>query len=450
MAKIIDKLNKIKNHSVLKNIMKMMTGTMLGQVISIIMVPISSRIYGAELYGDLAVFTSASSVCTSVLGFGLASAIMVEKTDYESMQTYKLAVNLTNLFVFFVAATALIIAPIVQFVKSSLPYPIMIIMLSFYVMTTNQINMLYAWLNRKGRYNVLLFNPIIAPLVNNGLVITLGLTGFTHIGLYVGLIASQFLTLLHMFLHMDKIDYKLKYSEIKVIIQRNKDFILYQYPASMMNTVVSNLPIQILSACFGNTVVGYYSMAMKLLNIPSNIISTSMSRIYFKEATDVHHSGGNARGYTYKLCKLVMSIFLVPIVGILVLGNWAIPLFLGSDWMPSVDYIKIMAIWNLFAIFSNCTAGFPSIIGKQKINMLVSLTRLCIFPVVMLGLSYVFRNPYITLIGYVIAYAIINTIYYETLIGEDIDYKHKFIRLGTFFGAIVATLYLLFNLNWFL
>lgn len=446
MDKVREIFEKIKNHHVAKNVMKMMTGTMIGQVISIVMVPIASRLYGAGLYGELAVFTSASSICTSVLGFGLAPAIMVEKSDYQSMQTYKLAVNLTNILVAIVALIAILLSPVIQFIQTSLPYWVMVVMLAFYVMTTNQINMLYSWLNRKGRYNVLLFNPIIAPLVNNGLVIILGLTGFKNVGLFVGLIVSQLVTLIHMFRKMDKIDYKLRKTDIKEIIQRNKDFILFQYPATMMNTVVGNLPVQILSACFGNVVVGYYSMAMKLLNIPSNIISTSMSRVYFREATNVHHSGGNARAYTLKLCRLVMTIYLIPIVGILVLGNWAIPFFLGADWVPSVDYIKIMAIWNLFVIATNCTSGFTSIIGKQKINMLISAAKLLVLPVMMIGSSVLFSNSYVTLIVYVMSYAIINVIYYEKLIGEDAGLRYRYLKLNILFGVVVSILYLFFNL----
>lgn len=422
----------------------MMTGTMLGQIVSVLMVPIASRIYGAELYGDLAVFTSAAAICASILGFGLAPAIMVEETDYESMQAYKVAVNLTNVLVVVAAVFAIIISPFVQLIKLSLPYVVGIVLLAFYIMTTNQINMLYAWLNRKERYNVLLFNPIISPFVNNGLVIVLGLAGFKNVGLYVGVIVSQFVTLIHMFRHMDKMEYRLKIRDIKPIVQRNIDFILYQYPASIMNNLVGNLPVQILSIYFGNVVVGYYSMAMKLLNIPANIISSSMSRVYFKEVADVHHSGGNARAYTFKLCKIVMAIFLVPIICILVLGNWAIPLFLGVDWIPSVDYIKIMAIWNLFVIGTNCTSGFASIIGKQKINMLISAAKLVVLPTVMVIGSMWFANPYATLVSYVVSYALINTVYYEKLIGEDKTLKYRYLKFSMLVGAITSGLYLAF------
>lgn len=436
-------ISKLLNHKVIQNILKMMTGTMLGQIISVIMIPIASRLYGAELYGDLAVFTSTSSMCGSFLGFGLAAAIMVEDTDEKAMQTYKLAVILTNVFVVVIVAVVLVLSPLVHIVNTSLPYIVSVLLLAFYIMTTNQINMLYAWLNRKGRYNILLMNPIITPFVNNGLVIFLGLTGFKNIGLYAGIIVSQVVTLIHMFIHMDKISYKFRLKDTATIIKRNKDFILYQYPATFMNSIVGNLPVQILSICFGNTIVGYYSMAMKLLNIPSNIVSNSVSRVYFKEASEKERMLGTAREYTYKVCKLVTAVYCIPVAGILMLGQWVIPFILGSDWTPSVMYIQIMAIWNLFAISINCTSGFSSVIGKQKSNMIISIVKLIVFPISMIGISKLFNSPVLTIWTYALSYSVINVIYYEVLIGTKKEFRFKFLKLGLLFGVGCILMYIL-------
>lgn len=430
MKRLVQRIKVIGKSKTIQNISKMMTGTLLGQILSIVMVPITTRLYGAEAYGDLAVLTSASSVFVSFLGFGLASAIMVEKTDEEAEQTYKMAVNVTNILVVLIVAALMAISPWFQVLKSSLPYPAMLAMLAFYVMTTNQVNMLYAWLNRKGRYNVLLFNPMISPIVNNGLAIVLGLIGFNGVGLYIGLLVSQFVTLIHMFRNMDRIEYRFRMRDISAIIKRNKDFIVYQYPASLMNTVVSNLPVQILSFCFGNTMVGYYSMAMKLLNIPSNIISNSMSRVYFKEVSDKQRKGENARAYTLKTCKIVTAIYLVPMAIIILLGDILIPFFLGGDWSNSVTYIKIMAVWNLFAIAINCTSGFSSVIKRQKSNMIISAVKLVVFPVAMLLVSKAFANPQLTVWVYAISYSIINTVYYEWLIGEDKKLRFKYVGIN--------------------
>lgn len=440
---MFERIKRLLGNKTIQNISKMMTGTMLGQILSVIMVPITTRLYGAEAYGDLAVLTSVASIFISFLGFGLAAAIMVERSDEDASQTYKLAVNATNVLVCVISLLFYIISPWVKIIKMAMPYPITLIILAFYVITTNQVNMLYAWLNRKGRYNILLFNPIITPIVNNGLAIVLAVLGMNGIGLYCGLLVAQAVTLIHMFRHMDRIDYRLRIKDIPGIVKRNRDFIQYQYTASLMNTVVGNLPVQILSMCFGNTVVGYYSMSMKLLNIPSNILSTSMSRVYFKEASDKQRAGGDARRYTLKTCKIVSALYLIPMAGILLLGDIAIPLILGTDWVDSVPYLKIMAIWNLFGIGVSCTSGFSSVISRQKINMIVSAIKLVVFPVAMIAISHIFQNPMFTVGIYALSYSLINILYYEKLIGEEKALRFKYVGMNLFAGAVCCVVFLL-------
>lgn len=427
--------NKLLRYNNIRNIMKMMTGTVSGQMISAILVPVGSRLYGAELYGDLAVFSSAATIFVSFLGFGLSAAIMVEDTDEKAAKTYKFAVIATNVVVFLVAIVLLLLAPFVHVINVSLPYTVSVVLLAFYAMTANQINLLYAWLNRKGRYNVLLVNPIITPLVNNGLLIILAIIGLKSIGLYAGMIVSQLATLLHMFVKMDKMPYKVRIKDIKEVIGRNRDFIFYAYPADIVNNVVGNLPVQILSACFGNTVVGYYSMAMKLLNVPSGFISNSVSRVYFKDAMDKERAQGSAREYTYKVSRIVTGIYFIPVMGILLLGQWVIPFVLGAEWAGSVIYIKIMAIWNLFAIAVQCTAGLVAVIHKQRFGMLVSVVKLFIFPISMIGMSSIFNSPILTVATYAITYSIINIVQHEYLIGSKKGYRFKIVKMQLFYAV---------------
>lgn len=423
--KLID-FTKFKKNKFLKNVSKMLTGTILGQIISIITVPIASRIYGAELYGDLAVFTSSQMIIVSLLGFGLGQAIMVEKSDKEAGETYKLSVITTNFIVVFVAFLLILFSDYFQVINTNLPYPLTIILLAFAVITTNQINMLYAWLNRKGRYNILLFNPMVTPIVNNGIVITLGLMGYTNIGLYIGLVAGQLITLIHMIWHRDKIPGQIIFSNIKSIIIRNKDFIVYQYPSGLINNVVGQLPVQILSNYFGNTVVGYYSITMKLINIPANLISNSLGRVYFKEVSDKQNNGENARAYTLRICKIVMGIFAIPTFIVLILGDWLVPLILGNNWHNSIPYLKIMIVWNLFSIGLNSTAGFTSVIGMQKENIKISIFKLCYFPISMLVFSYLFNSSIVTVFTYAVGYSIINILFYNKIFNQDYNLKNKY------------------------
>ena len=77
----MDIIKNNKTSPIYSNLTKIFTGTAIGQGLSVLFLPIATRLYGAEYYGDLALFVAMSSIILSFLGFGLSSAIMTADSD---------------------------------------------------------------------------------------------------------------------------------------------------------------------------------------------------------------------------------------------------------------------------------------------------------------------------------------------------------------------------------
>ena len=86
----------------IKNIGKISSGTLVGQVISIISIPIITRLYGAEIIGYWALFNSIAMVVNSFSDLGLTNAIMIKDSEEKSHQVYKV-VTTVNLFISLIA-----------------------------------------------------------------------------------------------------------------------------------------------------------------------------------------------------------------------------------------------------------------------------------------------------------------------------------------------------------
>jgi O-antigen/teichoic acid export membrane protein len=448
--KIRDRIQKTKDSSLIRNISKMLTGTVVGQALSTILVPIATRIYGAEYYGDLAVLISTSTIILSFLGFGLASAIMVANNDEEAQGIYKIAVYGTGIILLLLLSVMLFVAPYFKFFNTLLGYKTALILMMCSVFMSNMTNMSYAWLNRLGKFNVLLFNPIITPVINNAFLIPLGLLGYKNIGLYVGYILSQLGTLIHMQRYKGKMSYKLSPTKIKFLLKKNSDFILFQYPSGIANGVADQLPVQILSRFFGNTSVGYYSMTQRLLNIPINLIGGSITRVYFKEAADIQHKDGTARKFTYKLAKTIMLLYSIPAILIMAFGDIIVPWILGSEWNTAGIYLQIMIIWNMFNLLVHCFGGFSSVIGMQKRNMVNAIVTLLADFVALIAVSILYNNPIITLLVFVLVHVVIHVWFYNDMFSKDIDLRNKYLKLSVlrFLGVIGVVVLLRFGYSY--
>ena len=104
-----------------------------------------------------------------------------------------------------------------------------------------------------------------------------------------------------------------------------------------------------------------------------------------------------------------------------------------------------MAIWNLFAIAVNSTAGLVAIIHKLRFGMLVSILKLFIFPISMIGMTFLFNSPVLTISTYAIVYSIINIAQHEYFIGSAKGYRFKIVKMQMFYAVCCVLLYIVGN-----
>ena len=420
------------------NVGKLMTGTLVGQLLSVLFVPILSRIYGPTLYGDLAVFTSISTLISGFLGFGLFSAIMISKTDEEAFGVYKIIIYSSIVIAFLLFIISIGLSPYVKLFKSSLNYQITCGIIFLLIILGICTNSTYAWLNRLGKYNVLLWNPIITPIVSYSISLTLGLLNFKSYGLILGSLIASIFTLIHMFRYIGKVKIKLDVLTVKKILNINRDFILYQYPAGLASILSGQLPVILLSFFFGNTIVGYFSLTQRLLAIPGTLIGTSVNRVYIKNVAAISHWSNDACTYTFKTIKKGMKLYFVPAILLITFGDILIPLFLGQNWAEASKYLRIMVLWELFATTSGCTAGFASVIGRQKYNLLASVAILLSDILLMITVALIYKNPILTISAFAFGHILIHIVFYNTLFNLDIRTKGQYKKYA--FGYLFVVL----------
>ena len=87
-------LKKLKASDMFINITRISTGTILGQIISFMTIPIFGRIYGAEIIGIWTFFNTLAVIINSFSDFGLTNSIMIEEDEDNVIETYKVINNI--------------------------------------------------------------------------------------------------------------------------------------------------------------------------------------------------------------------------------------------------------------------------------------------------------------------------------------------------------------------
>lgn len=431
-----------------KNVAKISFGTLGGQIVSFITLPIITRIYGAEIIGIWTLFQSYSIIINSFSDLGLTNAIMLSKEDAVMTKIYKV---ISTIVLGFSALFGIIICFYYRIVGS--PNNMSIGFISLYLIiatfTLQQIQICYTWLNKKGKYDVLMKNPIINNISCGIISIFLGVFGFKEYGYFLGWIMGQIFTLLNMKRNLPKSMFSIDKREIKEVLNENSNFLKYQLPTNIISNFKNQLPVLAIKSFFGAEILGYYSLTVKILQIPSTFLANAIGRVFFQTVSDMKLRGEYIGNFVYNNIINVMKIAAIPIIVLFSSGDYLITIFLGSNWDIAGNILRIMTFQTFFMFLMSTVQGLAIILEEQKLAMNFSIIQSIGF---VIGLSigrYIFNNAYIGIALMSFTFVICNIIYFSTLFKKmDID-KNKYLTHVIFYIILIfiTSYFLRFLLN---
>ena len=163
--------------------------------------------------------------------------------------------------------------------------------------------------------------------------------------------------------------------KMKQISKKYKDYPLISCPGSLVNIVTLNIQPIFIAATFGASIAGQYSLARLVLQQPVNILSQSISQIYYREAADLYKS--NPRQLNSLFLKLSILLITLTGAGFLVTPffNTLFPLIFGGEWSLAGDYAKIVYIMAATCLVSNSLSALPAM-GFNKTQGVWEIVRM--------------------------------------------------------------------------
>ncbi len=414
MKRIIDKLKKSES---LKNVSKITSGTMLGQIISFIVVPIYTRLYGPSIMGTWTLFSSIANIIVTFSDMGLKNAIMVEKDEDTTVELYTVITTLT------VAISTICSAFVFGFYsifpeEDGLPAWLIALFVFVLAITLQQTQTCYTWLNKKSEYSILMKNPIVNNLSAAIIIIGLGLIGQLKYGFYIGTMAGQIITLIHMRIRLPKKFLTFKIDSYKKVFSNQKQFIIYQLPANVMAQIKEQLPTFLIKGFYGSEMLGYYSISMKYLRMPITLLAQSIGRVYYQTTAKMRREGQSYHAigeYSLKNITRAMKAAYIPMIGIIALGDLACVILFGADYAVAGNIMRIVAFNSFFLFIATATNGLAIVIDKQSYILWCAIIQLVGY---LGGISYgyyMFDNIYISCLTMTITFIVAQVTYFSAM-----------------------------------
>lgn len=361
-------INKISNNDFLKGATTLASGTIISQIIPFLIAPIISRLYTPSDYALLASF-SAITAMFAVFSTGMYdSALMIDKTDNNAINTGSLALFFT-LIVSVLSAMIILILKVFEIKEiENLGYWVFLIPLSIFFQGSYQT--FNIWNNRKGRYKRLAKNRILTTTITSGSSILFGYFEMNAIGLLLSLIFGQIVSFLILFIQTYKEDSHvfgcISKQKLKESLFEHKDFPLFNLPQGFLDSFKESSLIWIISFYFGPTTLGAFSFAKSILMRPLQIINSAVGQVFYQRASHVYNNDGDLFILSKKTFLTLLLMGLPFTVVIYFFGQNIFTILFGNQWQLAGSFSEVLIFWLFISFVASPFGSIPIILKQQK------------------------------------------------------------------------------------
>ena len=190
---------------------------------------------------------------------------------------------------------------------------------------------------------------------------------------------------------------------------------------SIISTIWSEMYSFIIGKMYSSSVLGQYSRADKVKNMVTSNVSSVMQKVSYPVLASIQDEGERQINVYRKVLKTTVLISFTAVFGIwAVAGPFIITVF-GNQWLPAVDYLRIMCFSGLFLPLMMCSANVINADGRSDITLVLEIlkTVMGLIPVVfgiifsveallwsMVGVSFILFVVHAAYVSKVIHYSV--------------------------------------------
>jgi len=388
----------------------------LALVIPVLISPILTRLFTPHEFGLIALYAVFVGIVLVLSSARYEQAILLPSKKVNAVNIVYLAMMISTFTVLCLLVVILFFGEFVaefilgdkELVKLLYFAPMSVFFLSIY-------QILNYWAIRNSCYKLVAKAKISQAIIISVLHVGFGYLGFGVVGLVVGALVGQLFTMLIMLYNLNIYNEKEFVNTIKIyaVLRRYKNFPLMNLLSAILNTVSVKIPLLMFGGVYGVSVVGFYSLAERVVTMPVSLVGASVAQVYYREVANFKNDLNKIAAISISVFK---KMFLIGVVGMSFLGFYGDVIFafvFGEDWRDAGVYAQYLTPWMLLVFAASPILHLYAVLEKQKIALVFNVSLfLSRFLSVVLAVS--FSNS--AIVG-VIAFSLISVVFWLMQLG---------------------------------
>ncbi len=348
-----------------------LAGTALGQGISFLTLPLTTRIYGPDTLGNAATVLALLGIASLFTCLQYDNAVIVapdRDVPYLLLLSSICALSwalLAYLILFLYTCTLEYHILVPLGIYWALPPLLLIyshfILLTNYRLRNNELNRVsYGRIIYYGGTSIL---QLLAGLLFNG----------QALAFLVAQIIAAFVSVIYLMpwrsiinqLAKEKVTFKVTSIEVIRVARIYANFPKFQMPGGILNAISLHLPVVFIRVAFSEARAVWYFVAWRILAAPTVLISHAVGQIFYRDSAERERSG-LAQGKALE--RIVFNLFRMSFLPAVALGATApflVHVFLGEEWAPVGTILRILLIGMQVTFFTSPVSMFLNVKGMQ-------------------------------------------------------------------------------------
>lgn len=276
---MIKKLRKIValDSEFSRNFFVLLRGTLVSQIIPILLMPVLTRIYSPENFGVFELFLSVSLILGSIANGRYELSVILPDRKEDAWNIIGLGFIISIVFSILLLLIISLFSNGIAGLLNNVEIRFWLFFVPLAVFIQGLFNMITYYNTREKQFKNIATSSVSRSVSRTGSQLIIGAFYQTPAGLIIGQIIGFFAALITLSrkLNLMVMFKKISWKNMKKVGKRYIDFPKFILPSTLANNMAVNMTSILISVIYTVSGVGFYSLANRILGLPGSLIGKS-------------------------------------------------------------------------------------------------------------------------------------------------------------------------------
>ena len=344
------------------------SGTVLAQLVPVLVSPILTRLYSPEDFALLAFYLATANFFIVAATLRYEQAILLPKREKDAESLLALCIYIICAFSIFAYGLFYFCGREIAEFLGNKDASAWLMLIPASIVITGIYRTMLNWANRQKHYKSMATVKVAqtgSAATSNLILGGLSAPG----GLVIGELTGHIIAASTLAIRTRKVIYRALQTPFTRVVANAKkyaDFAKVNTPHVLMDTLQSSGLVFILASFFGDVVLGLYALMMRVLMAPVSMIGTSVAQVFYKQASEVRNHGGDVSALMQSVTTK-LALFSWPIFAcFMFLAPDMFQFIFGEKWREAGEFAQILTPWVAVHFVVMPIMQLPMIFNEQR------------------------------------------------------------------------------------